>query len=225
MSLKSGLKAAILAASAGLLAATPAAAQILLYDPQIPSGPIDPGDPLVGVPLPGATDAELRAHLMWNVRSGLNVAALQCQFSPYLRTVDNYNGVIDHHAAELRQAYATLEGYFRRVHGRTGPRQFDDYSTQTYNNFSTLHAQLGFCQTAARIGRELLAARRGEFYTVASSRMRELRNSLTPFYDTYMFTRTPIALGSLTFTVDCTQIQNRRDRRSCEREQAGGQRR
>lgn len=221
MSLKSGLKAAVLTAVASLFAAAPATAQVLLYDPQIPSGPIEPGDPMVGVPLPGANAAELRAHLMWNVRSGLNVAALQCQFSPYLRTVDNYNGVIDHHAAELRQAYTALEGYFRRVHGRTGPRQFDDYSTQTYNNFSTLHAQLGFCQTAARIGRELLAARRGEFYTVASARMRELRNSLTPFHDTYMFTRTPIALGSMTFAVNCSQIQNRRERRDCERVQRG----
>lgn len=220
MSLRSGLKAAIAGSIAGLLAlAAPAAAQVLLYDPQIPSGPVEPGDPLIGVPLPGANATELRAHLMWNVRSGLNVAALQCQFSPYLRTVDNYNGVIDHHAAELQQAYTALEGYFRRVHGRAGPRQFDDYSTQTYNNFSTLQAQLGFCQTAARIGRELLAAPRGQFYTVASARVRQLRNSLTPFYDGYMFTRTPIALASMTFTVDCGQIRDRRQRRDCERAQ------
>ncbi len=221
MSLKLGLKAAIACGAGSMLAlAAPAAAQVLLYDPQIPSGPIDPGDPLVGVPLPGANATELRAHLMWNVRSGLNVAALQCQFSPYLRTVDNYNGIIDHHAVELQQAYATLERYFGRVHGRTGPRRFDDYSTQTYNNFSTLQAQLGFCQTAARIGRDLLAAPRGAFYTVAATRMRELRNSLTPFHDTYAFTRTPIAIGSMSFAVDCGQIRDRRQRRDCEREQS-----
>ena len=40
---------------------------------------------------PAPRPAEYRAHLLWNLRSGLNVAALQCQFSPYLRTVDNYN--------------------------------------------------------------------------------------------------------------------------------------
>jgi hypothetical protein len=222
MSIASRLKTVLALGFAGSLAlAAPAAGQVLLYDPQFPSGPIEPSDPLVGVPLPGATPAEYRAHLIWNVRSGLNVAALQCQFSPYLRTVDNYNGVIDHHARELREAYAVLEGYFRRTHGRTGPRQFDDYSTQTYNNFSTLHAQLGFCQTAARIGRELLAARRGDFYTVAAARMRELRSSLTPAHDTYMFTRMPIALASMTINVDCAQIQNRRERRACERPQNG----
>ena len=56
---------------------------------------------MVGLPLPGATPAEYRAHLLWNLRSGLNVAALQCQFSPYLRAVDNYNALLAHHAREL----------------------------------------------------------------------------------------------------------------------------
>jgi len=88
---------------------------------------------------------------------------LQCQFSPYLRTVDNYNSILAHHSRELASAYQALESYFRRVHGREGPRRFDDYSTQTYNNFSTrTGAQLGFCQTASRVGREALATRKGE---------------------------------------------------------------
>ena len=160
--------------------AAPATAQVMLYDPQIPTGPIEASDPMVGLPLPGATPAEYRAHLLWNLRSGLNVAALQCQFSPYLRTVDNYNALLAHHARELASAYSALEAYFRRVNGAQGPRRFDDYSTQTYNNFSTLQAQYGFCQTAARIGKEALARRKGELHLVASSRMRELRNSLRP---------------------------------------------
>ena len=86
-------------------------------------------DPLVGLPLPGATPAEYRAHLLWNLRAGLNVAALQCQFSPYLRTVANYNALLAHHNVELAAAYTTLEGYFSRVRGaqRAAPvrRLFD----------------------------------------------------------------------------------------------------
>lgn len=216
---KSGLKAAALALCAGLALApaAPAAAQLLLYNPNFPSGPIEPNDPLVGNPLPGATQAEYRAHLIWNLRSGLNVAALQCQFSPYLRTVDNYNGIIAHHARELAAAYTALEGYFRRVHGRTGPRHFDDYSTQTYNNFSTLQAQIGFCQTAANIGRQLLATRQGDFYAVGATRMRELRGSLTAAQDSYLFTRVPLALSPISLNVNCAAIRERRDRRECER--------
>jgi hypothetical protein len=205
-------------AACGLTLAAPAAGQVLLSDPQIQSAPIVANDPLVGLPLPGATPAEYRAHLLWNLRSGLNVAALQCQFSPYLRTVDNYNALLAHHARELAAAYRALEGYFRRVGGAAGPRRFDDYSTQTYNNFSTLQAQFGFCQIASRIGREALARRKGELHLVAAERMRALRNSLRPAFESYSFTRTPVRVSAVNLVADCRQLP-RRERRECERAQ------
>ena len=207
--------AAIGLAATALAAATPAGAQVLLNDPQIPTGPIEASDPLVGLPLPGATPAEYRAHLLWNLRAGLNVSALQCQFSPYLRTVDNYNALLAHHSRELAAAYRALEGYFRRVNGAQGPRRFDDYSTQTYNNFSTFQAQYGFCQTAARIGKEALARRKGELHLVAGARMRELRNSLRPAFETFSFARAPIQLSPIN-PADCSRLRGR-DRRDCER--------
>jgi hypothetical protein len=197
--------------------AAPAPAQLLLYPTTFPSGPIDPADPMVGIPLPGATPAEARAGLIWNLRSGLNVAALQCQFSPYLRTVDNYNAILAHHSRELAAAYATLEGYFRRIGGpRNGPRQFDSFSTQTYNNFSTLQAQIGFCQTAARIGRDVLSRPKGQFGAVAQARMRELRGSLQVVPDIYRFVRMPVPLAPLALdAADCSALRGR-ERRDCE---------
>lgn len=168
---------------AGVTAASGASAQLFFNNPDFQSGPIDPGDPLIGLPIPGATPAEQRAHMLWNLRAGLNVAALQCQFSPYLRTVDNYNSILAHHSDELASAYTTLNGYFKRVHGKEGQKRFDDYTTITYNNFSTLHAQYGFCQTAASIGKEALTRPKGQFYVTAQNRMREFRNSLVPAYD------------------------------------------
>jgi len=177
-------KLAVAAMGAALIAPHAAPAQLFLVDPDFKRGPIDPSDPLVGLPVPGATPAEYRAHLLWNMRAGLNVAALQCQFSPYLRAVDNYNGILAHHSKELADAYTTMNNYFKRVHGaKPGQKAFDDYTTITYNNFSTLQAQYGFCQTAAAIGKEALAAPKGSFYDLAEARMRELRNSLVPAYD------------------------------------------
>ncbi len=221
MKVFSGLKAAVLAGLALVATAAPQAAQaqLFLYDPDFRAGPIEASDPLVGIPLPGATPAEYRAHLIWNLRSGLNVAALQCQFSPYLRTVDNYNGILAHHARELAAAYTALEGYFRRVAGRNGPRRFDDYSTQTYNNFSTLQAQLGFCQTASRISKDALMRRQGEFAALAAARLRELRNSLTPAYDALVFTRMPIQPRALSLAPPDCRSMPRAERRECERAQ------
>ena len=89
-------------------APAPASAQLFVTDPVYPTGPIEGSDPLLGIALPGATSAEYHAHLLWNFRSGLNVAALQCQFSPFLRTVDTYNTLINQHAHEFQAAYVDL---------------------------------------------------------------------------------------------------------------------
>ena len=213
-----GIKGAAFGLLAGMAAAgaAPASAQLYLYEPSFASGPIDAGDPMVGLPIPRATAAEQRAHLLWNLRAGLNVSALQCQFSPYLRTVDNYNAVLAHHSGELASAYQALEGYFRRIHGRTGPREFDEYSTQTYNNFSTLQAQLGFCQTAARIAKEALLRPQGQLHQLAAERMRELRSSLVAATENYAFTRAQIQPLALNLTGDCRQLRGG-ERRACER--------
>jgi len=182
---KNGSRAAALAAAA--LATTamagPAEAQLYISQPNLRPSAIEPSDPLVGLPVPGATAAEYRAHLLWNLRAGLNVAALQCQFSDYLRAVPNYNGLLAHHSAELATAYTTLNNYFKRVQGAKGQKAFDDYSTITYNNWSTLQAQMIFCQTATNIAKTALATPKGQLITVAQARMRELRNALVPAYD------------------------------------------
>lgn len=169
-----------LAAAAGLfLAAAPAQAQLFYSDTAYQRGPIEPGDALIGIPLPSANAAELRAGLIWNLRAGMNVGALRCQGFRYLRTVDVYNGVLAHHTAELASAYSALEGYFRRRAGgnaRAGQRAFDNWNTSTYQDFSTQNVQ-GFCQTIGAIGKEALARPKGEFFAVARDRMRELRNA------------------------------------------------
>lgn len=186
MKRSTGLKAIALSAALAFAAATPApaAAQMFLTAPDFKAGPIEGSDPLVGIPIPGATPTEYRAHLLWNLRAGLNVSALMCQFSPFLRAVPNYNGLLAHHSGELASAYTALGGYFKRVHGAVkGQKLFDDYSTTTYNNFSTLQAQAGFCQVSTNIIKQALAAPKGQLHLVARNRMRELRNSLIPAHD------------------------------------------
>ncbi len=175
----------IAAGLAVLTAVTPrASAQLFIYPPDFSGAPVTGAEPGIGLPLPGANPEELRASLVWNLRAGLNVAALQCQFSPTLATVRNYNQLLRHQVKEFNRTRLSLEGYFKRTAGaKDGVRAFDQYTTRTYNGFSTLHAQLGFCQTAALIGRAALGTPKGELYQLASLRLREFRNSLTPVGD------------------------------------------
>lgn len=171
------------ALAAGVFAGPSASAQFFLKSWDFRGAPVTGTEPEIGMPLPGATAAEIRAGLVWNLRSALNVAALQCDFQPMLLTTDHYNAMLKDHKDELAAALTTLNNYFVRT-AKTkaaGQSAFDRFGTRTYSAFSTVQAQLGFCQTAGKIGREVIFAPRGQMGDVAIMYMRELRNSLVPY--------------------------------------------
>lgn len=160
--------------------AAPASAQFFLKNPDL-RGPAVRGDePGITIALPGATDEELRAGLVWTMRAAMNLAALQCQFEPTLLAVPNYNAMLTDHKDELKSSFDTLSKYFaRRAKTKAaGQSAFDQFGTHVYSSFSTVSAQYIFCQTASKIGREALFLPRGELGKLAQERMRELRNSL-----------------------------------------------
>jgi hypothetical protein len=128
--------------------------------PSIPKPPTTPG---IMVPkainLTRPTPAEARAHAVWTLRAAMNVAALQCQYSPFLRTVDNYNQMLKKHGNELTAAQSVMQGHYNRTLKRGGAAAFDRYNTRSYNSFSTLDAQYNFCWAAGQAG---LAVRVGD---------------------------------------------------------------
>lgn len=130
------------------------------------------------------TPAEARAHQVWSLRAALNVAALQCQFSPFLRTVKNYNQMLPHHSAELASALKTINAHFVRHDGAKTARQtFDQYTTRTYNSFSTLEGQRGFCQKASEVGWDALDAKKGSYADLAAARLSDIRQAMIPTTD------------------------------------------
>ena len=166
----------------GALSATPASAQFFLAQRDNRGEPVRGDETGIGVEMPGATAAEQRAALVWNLRAALNVAALQCQFEPSLLTQSNYNIVLTNHKDELKSSYDVLTKYFLRTSKtpKEGQTALDRFGTRTYTGFTTVAAQYGFCQTSAAIAHDAIFAPRGSFYKVAEDRTRELRNSLVP---------------------------------------------
>jgi len=162
--------------------AAPANAQVFWQPPDYSGAPVTSYEDGIGVPLPGATLAEQKAAIVWNVRSGLNVAALQCGFDPTLRTAENYNAVISNHATELNAAFAALTAYFKRTNSdaKSAQKALDTFGTRTYSGFSTVGSQYGFCTAAARVSRIALFTPRGRFITLAEEHLREMRNALRP---------------------------------------------
>lgn len=139
------------------------------------SGFMTPKETLLKSPTP----AEQKANAAWSIRAGLNVAALQCQYSKYLRTAQNYNAFIKHHADELNDAATTLSAHFRRTGGAKGAAMFDQFNTKLYNSYSTLDAQYQFCDAAGRVGREVLAAPKGGLGDLALRIYPEMRAALS----------------------------------------------
>lgn len=134
----------------------------------------------LAVKLRATTPAEADANAIWSLRAALNIAALQCQYSPYLATVRNYNDVLRQHADELDRARTTMIAHFKRYDGTQAQNSFDRYTTQTYNSFSTLDAQTSFCEAAAQSGRTALTVRKGELGQHAGELRDSLRAALTP---------------------------------------------
>src|SRR3546814_11441906 len=66
-----------LAAIAMACFATPAAAQFFWKPADLHAAPVEGNEPNLGFALPGATQSEYRAALLWSMRAGLHVAALQ----------------------------------------------------------------------------------------------------------------------------------------------------
>ncbi|WP_420145500.1 hypothetical protein [Sphingobium sp.] len=176
--LRRALTALILAAAP--MVAQPAAAQFFWSPPDLSAPPLTDDAAATAMGLPGATAAEVKAGLAWNLRAALNVAALQCQFEPTLLAISNYNAMIAHHDAELDAAQATLLGYFQRTvgKGRAGQSASDMYNTRIYSGYSTVQAQKGFCQTTAEVGRQAIFADRGALNEVARNGLGSIKKSL-----------------------------------------------
>lgn len=172
--------AAVCASALTLSALAPVAEAQIYWQPPSNEAPAitTPNEAAYSIGLPGATEAEYKAGVVWNLRAALNVAALQCDFEPTLLTTSNYNAMIAHHKDELAKAYAALIAYFKRT-GK-GANGIDLYNTKIYGGYSTVTAQRNFCSVAGSLGRDAIFADRGDLTAVAMARIPELRRALSP---------------------------------------------
>ncbi len=134
-----------------------------------------------GPALAGLTAAESAAYDLWSLRAGLNVAAIQCQFSGFLRTVPSYNGLLNQHSREFTAANTALDRYFVRTKGaRASKLEHDRFNTRLWQSFSSIDSQLPFCETAAVVGREVLATPVGKLGPAAGPLLARLRTAFGP---------------------------------------------
>jgi hypothetical protein len=123
-------------------------------------------------PAPSAEDK--LAESVWKLRAALNVAALQCQFDPNLKTVANYNEINKLHKAEIDDSRSRMESRYRRLYGRGGLGAFDRYNTKLWNGFSSVNHQVPFCNKASEVGNEAVATPTGGLTVLANNKLAEI---------------------------------------------------
>lgn len=177
-----GCLVAVAAATGGALPSRPAAAQAQQLATATTTAATTATATLQGAApsaLPGLSPSEASADAAWKLRAGLNVAALQCQFSPFLASVPVYNAFLRQHSDELSRSFRTMLQYFVRQQGRHGgDRAFDTYATRANQSWATFDGKLSFCDAAALIGRRALAVPKGHFAEFAATEVPILRQSL-----------------------------------------------
>ncbi|MBD59261.1 MAG: hypothetical protein CL808_03955 [Citromicrobium sp.] len=96
------------------------------------------------------------AQTTWNVRSALNVAALNCLSAEHTNILPNYQLFLDNFKKPLAKANDTVEAQFRERYGdrKTGRAEMDSYMTKVYNYFTLPPAKAEFCDAALEMSNE-----------------------------------------------------------------------
>ena len=107
------------------------------------------------------------AAAVWNLRAGLNVAALSCKGRGRVPVRGPFGQVLSRQRALLAAAYSAEQ------HRQGG--NFDRFQTRLYNRFSNQRQPAQFCRDAASVTRRATAMDSPTLALNAGSLLRELR--------------------------------------------------
>ncbi len=135
--------------------------------PATPPMPLPPGGAAVTmkVPMIGADGVRVtpnrglsREEYIWHLRSGLNVAALNCQGPVWGEIAQNYNRYLQVHKGRLAQSNKAVDSeYIKRYPGQNGLRVRDTKMTDLYNYFALPPVRAEFCDKSLAKSREIIA--------------------------------------------------------------------
>jgi hypothetical protein len=122
---------------------------------------------------------------VWNVRSGLNVAALNCRSIRHAGLVENYSSYLVTHKRQLADTNRKLGREYRTKHGSSYRNAQDAYMTQVYNYFALPPALPAFCDEALAISRDAMLVPRGELGTFSAAALPRMEGVFENFFRSY----------------------------------------
>lgn len=133
------------------------------------------------------------AQTTWNLRSALNVAALNCMDPKYTGLVDNYGAFLKRNAKELSATNRALQTEFRQRYGATYRDVQDSYMTQVYNYFALPPAMDEFCDVSFAISNEVIQISPADIDVFAATALPRIESVFEDFFRAYEQYRVDLA--------------------------------
>jgi hypothetical protein len=123
---------------------------------------------------------------IWNLRSAINVAALNCRGPIWDELTANYNKLIGVHKVKLAAATKAVDKeYTVRYPGQNALRVRDTKSTDLYNYFALPPIKQEFCDTSLAKTRELLVLPTASLQQYSIGALADIDGIFIRFFDAY----------------------------------------
>jgi hypothetical protein len=124
-------------------------------------------------------------QIVWNLRSALNVAALNCVQPQHAEILAAYKVMLRTHARRLTAANRGVDTGFRARYGAGFVRQRESYLTKVYNFYAFPPALPKFCDAALLVVRDLAPVTSVQLHNFAALNMPKLDQVYEDFYRDY----------------------------------------
>lgn len=133
------------------------------------------------------------AQATWNLRSALNVAALNCLAPEHAPILTAYGALLKDHAKTLKTVNSDLDKNFRAQHGPKFIPVRETYQTQVYNYFALPPVMPAFCREALNLSAELGTLPVGQLEAFAPGGLAKLDYVFREFFNSYDQYRSDLA--------------------------------
>lgn len=184
----------------------PAPAQVWVFVPWKPTPP-NHASPLLNPP-PVGTDGLRQtvnrnispAQTTWNLRSGFNVAALNCLDPKHSQILVNYKAFLRTHAKALRAANLKVDAEWRARYGAGFVRPREKFMTEVYNHFAQPPTLPAFCDAALAMSIDARKVKVGGLDAFAKLALPSLEIVFDDFYRRYDQYRVDLAAWDAKWT-------------------------
>lgn len=133
------------------------------------------------------------AQTLWNLRSGYNVAALNCSKAEFPAMIDNYRAFLSTHARALTAANRKVDAEFRARYGARFVAPREKYMTEVYNHFALPMTLNDFCKAVQAISAEAQTVPSLQLEAFAGRNLPNLEIVYDDFYRRYEQWRVDVA--------------------------------